>query len=198
MRNFKIFLFIIYLSIFNLVCAETMKEEAKSSLKAIISTSLGEIECSLFDKQAPKTVNNFVDLASGNKDFTDPLTKKTVKNRFYDGIIFHRVIPNFMIQGGDPTGTGRGGPGYSFEDEIVSDLKFDRPGRLAMANSGPNTNGSQFFITTVNTPWLNGKHTIFGQVVKGQEVVEKISKVPTKRQNRPLEDVVIINVKILR
>jgi peptidyl-prolyl cis-trans isomerase A (cyclophilin A) len=198
MRNFKIFLFIIYLSIFNLVCAETMKEEAKSSLKAIISTSLGEIECSLFDKQAPKTVNNFIDLASGNKAFTDPLTKKTVKNKFYDGIIFHRVIPNFMIQGGDPTGTGRGGPGYSFEDEIVSDLKFDRPGRLAMANSGPNTNGSQFFITTVNTPWLNGKHTIFGQVVKGQEVVEKMSKVPTNRQNRPLEDVVIINVKILR
>jgi peptidyl-prolyl cis-trans isomerase A (cyclophilin A) len=175
-----------------------MKEEAKSSLKAIISTSLGEIECSLFDKQAPKTVNNFIDLASGNKAFTDPLTKKTVKNKFYDGIIFHRVIPNFMIQGGDPTGTGRGGPGYSFEDEIVSDLKFDRPGRLAMANSGPNTNGSQFFITTVNTPWLNGKHTIFGQVVKGQEVVEKMSKVPTNRQNRPLEDVVIINVKILR
>ncbi|MDY6861529.1 MAG: peptidylprolyl isomerase [Thermodesulfobacteriota bacterium] len=193
-----IFIFLAFFSLFNLVCSGGNDESGKSSVKAIISTSLGEIECILFNRDAPITVNNFVGLALGNKTFTDPITKKKEKKRFYDGLIFHRVIPDFMIQGGDPTGTGTGGPGYFFEDEISPDLKFDRSGRLAMANSGPNTNGSQFFITTVKTPWLNGKHTIFGQVIKGQDIVEKISEVQINRQNRPLEDIVIISVRILK
>ena len=148
----------------------------KPGLYAIFHTSKGTITCSLFEKEAPKTVANFVGLADGTKEWTDPKTGKKVKKRFYDGLIFHRVIPNFMIQGGDPEGTGRGGPGYKFEDEFHPDLKFDKPGKLAMANSGPNTNGSQFFITHVPTPWLDNKHTIFGQVIEGQDIVDTIGK----------------------
>ena len=170
----------------------------KSGLYAIFHTSEGEITCMLYEGEAPKTIDNFVGLANGAKEWTDPKTGKKVKERFYDGLIFHRVIPDFMIQGGDPEGTGRGGPGYRFEDECHPDLKFDKPGRLAMANAGPNTNGSQFFITHVPTPWLDNKHTIFGQVVEGQDVVDKIGGVKKDRGDKPLDDVVIQKLEITK
>ena len=143
-------------------------------MNAVIETSLGTIRIELFPDKAPKTVANFAGLAEGTKEFTDIKTGKKIKKKFYDGLIFHRVIPEFMIQGGCPAGEGTGGPGYKFEDEIDPELKFDKSGRLAMANSGPGTNGSQFFITEVSTPWLNGNHTIFGQVTDGMDVVKKI------------------------
>ena len=167
-------------------------------LYAIFHTSMGTITCSLFEKEAPKTVANLIGLAEGTKEWTDPKTGKKVKKRFYDGLIFHRVIPNFMIQGGDPEGTGRGGPGYRFEDEFNPNLKFDKPGRLAMANAGPNTNGSQFFITHVPTPWLDNKHTIFGQVIEGQDVVDNMGKVKRARGDKPLEDIVLEKLEIKR
>ena len=154
-----------------------------ATYKAIIGTNLGSMTLELFAQDAPKTVNNFVFLA---------------QEGYYDGIIFHRVIPDFMIQGGDPTGTGTSGPGYKFEDEIVSSLVFDSPGILAMANSGPNTNGSQFFITVEATPWLNGNHTIFGKVTDGYDVVNAISVVATAAGNRPLENVVIEGIEITK
>lgn len=154
---------------------------------AVINTNMGTIEVELFESAAPKTVENFIGLS--NKGY-------------YNGVIFHRVIDNFMIQGGDPTGTGRGGEsiwGEPFEDEIVDTLKFDKPGLLAMANAGPNTNGSQFFITTVPTPWLNGHHTIFGKVIKGMDVVNSIGKVQTSKPfDKPVKDVVINSITIQR
>jgi peptidyl-prolyl cis-trans isomerase A (cyclophilin A) len=168
----------------------------KPGLYAVFETSLGTIVCELFDKQAPKTVENFVGLASGTKEFTDPKTGAKTKKKFYDGLIFHRVIAGFMIQGGDPLGSGRGGPGYAFDDEFSSELGFDQPGRLAMANSGPGTNGSQFFITDGPTTWLNNHHTIFGQVVEGMDVVTKIANVPKGGQDKPLTDVVIKKLTI--
>jgi len=168
-----------------------------TNLYAVFDTTLGEITCRLFPEQAPKTVENFVGLANGTKEFTDPKTRQQKKARFYDGLIFHRVIPKFMIQGGCPLGTGTGGPGYKFADEFSKDLRFDRPGKLAMANAGPGTNGSQFFITLAPTDWLNQKHTIFGEVVKGQDVVEKIAAVPRDRQDRPQTPVVMKAVNIL-
>src|SRR5271157_3290334 len=136
---------------------------APTESTAIIQTTAGNITCTLFPGKAPLTVANFIGLATGTKAWKDPKTGQMMHTPLYDGTIFHRVIPNFMIQGGDPIGTGSGDPGYSFKDEFTPDLTFDQPGRLAMANSGPNTNGSQFFITEVPTPHLNGKHTIFGQ-----------------------------------
>jgi peptidyl-prolyl cis-trans isomerase A (cyclophilin A) len=160
---------------------------------ATLETTLGNIKIELFPAKAPKTVDNFVGLAGGTKEFTDPKTGKATKRPFYDGLIFHRVIPNFMIQGGDPLGMGTGGPGYKFEDEF-SDLKFDKPGLLAMANAGPNTNGSQFFITTDPTPWLNNKHTIFGQVVEGMDVVQKIANAKKGPNDRPIPDITIKKV----
>jgi len=166
-------------------------------LYATFETSEGTIVCRLFDKEAPKTVANFVELAEGKREWTHPSTRKKSKDRLYDGTVFHRVIPDFMIQGGDPEGTGRGGPGYQFEDETKgSPHKFDMPGKLAMANAGPNTNGSQFFITVAATAWLTGKHTIFGEVVEGQEVVNKITAVPRGPQDRPKKDVVLKKVGI--
>ena len=168
-----------------------------TGLYATFETSEGTIVCRLFDKEAPKTVANFVELAEGKREWTHPSTRKKSKDRLYDGTIFHRVIPDFMIQGGDPQGTGTGGPGYQFEDETKgSPHKFDKPGKLAMANAGPNTNGSQFFITTVPTTWLTGKHTIFGEVVEGQDIAVKITGVPQNRQNRPNKDVVLKKVTI--
>jgi len=171
--------------------------ELKPGLYAVLDTTLGEITCRLFPDKAPKTVENFTGLVKGTKEFVDPKTRQRVKRPFYDGLIFHRVIPNFMIQGGCPLRSGTGGPGYKFEDEFSPDLKFDRPGRLAMANAGPNTNGSQFFITVAPTDWLNDHHTIFGEVVKGYEVVEKIAKVPRDRSDRPATPVMMSTVKIV-
>jgi peptidyl-prolyl cis-trans isomerase A (cyclophilin A) len=165
---------------------------------AVFDTSQGTIVCKLFTAEAPKTTANFIGLAEGTKPFVDPKTGQTVTRRFYDGLIFHRVIPSFMIQGGDPLGRGTGGPGYQFEDEIVPGLKFDRPGRLAMANAGPNTNGSQFFITENFTPWLDGCHTIFGQVVEGQNVVDRIAAAPRGAQDKPLTDITIKKLSIER
>ena len=164
---------------------------------ATFNTSEGNIVCRLFEKEAPKTVANFIDLAEGNREWTHPSTGKKSKDRLYDGTVFHRVIPNFMIQGGDPQGTGTGGPGYKFEDETKgSPHSFDKPGKLAMANSGPNTNGSQIFITVAATAWLTGNHTIFGEVVEGQDIAKKISEVPQNRQNQPTKDVVLNSVTI--
>jgi len=166
---------------------------------ALFNTSEGSIACRLFEKEAPKTVQNFTDLAEGKREWKHPSTGKKSSDRLYDGTIFHRVIPNFMIQGGDPQGTGMGGPGYQFEDETKgSPHKFDKKGKLAMANSGPNTNGSQFFITVAPTDWLTGKHTIFGEVVEGYDVVEKISKVSRDGQDRPKTPVVLESVTIER
>jgi len=166
---------------------------------AIFNTSEGNIVCRLFEKDAPKTLQNFTELAEGKREWVHPNTRKKSSDRLYDGTIFHRVIPNFMIQGGDPQGTGMGGPGYQFEDETRgSSHKFDKPGKLAMANAGPNTNGSQFFITVAATDWLTGKHTIFGEVIEGQDVVDKIANVPRGRQDRPNKDVKLQSVEIER
>jgi peptidyl-prolyl cis-trans isomerase A (cyclophilin A) len=145
-------------------------------LFAVFHTSMGDIAVKLFPQKAPRTVENFVGLAEGALEWTDPRSREKVKKPLYDGTVFHRVIPDFMIQGGDPLGTGTGGPGFRFADEIGPDNRFDRPNLLAMANSGPNTNGSQFFITEVPTPWLDKGHTIFGEVVSGAELVPRITR----------------------
>jgi peptidyl-prolyl cis-trans isomerase A (cyclophilin A) len=163
---------------------------------AIFNTSEGTFKVRLFDDKAPKTVANFVELAEGTKEWTDPKTRQKVTRPFYDGLIFHRVIDGFMLQGGCPIGTGTGDPGYRFADEFGPGLKHDRPGMLSMANAGPNTNGSQFFVTLVPTPWLDNKHAIFGEVVEGMDVVQKIGKTRTGVQDRPVKDIVINSVKI--
>jgi peptidyl-prolyl cis-trans isomerase A (cyclophilin A) len=166
---------------------------------ATFDTSEGTIVCRLFEQDAPLTVKNFIELAEGSREWTHPRTREKGKSRLYDGTVFHRVIPDFMIQGGDPEGTGMGGPGYKFQDETKgSPHKFDKSGKLAMANSGPNTNGSQFFITVAPTPWLTGNHTIFGEVVEGQEAANKITAVSRSKQDRPVKDVVLNSVKIER
>ncbi len=165
---------------------------------AIFETSLGSIVCRLFEKEAPKTVENFMGLAEGSKEFRDARGGQKVKRPFYNSLIFHRVIPDFMIQGGCPLGTGTGGPGYSFADEFHPSLRHDRPGKLSMANAGPNTNGSQFFITVAATPWLDNRHTIFGEVVEGQDVAVKISALPRDSSDRPRQPVVIQKVRIER
>lgn len=219
MRNSRgLFIVGICLAVTNIVCAEgektkvpekvektkmpekveraTMPEKGEKAkmpekIHAVFETSKGNITCVLYPKQAPKTVENFIGLAKGTKEWIDPRTGEKVKVPLYDGTIFHRVIPKFMIQGGDPLGMGTGGPGYRFEDEIVEDLTFDRPGKLAMANSGPGTNGSQFFITVVPTPHLTGRHTIFGQVIEGQDVVDSMTKVERDKRDKPLEPIVL-------
>ncbi|HWZ42044.1 MAG TPA: peptidylprolyl isomerase [Candidatus Saccharimonadales bacterium] len=166
---------------------------------ATLNTSLGNIVCRLFEKDAPITVKNFTDLAEGKKPWKDTVSGKGGSGPLYDGTIFHRVIPSFMIQGGDPSGTGMGGPGYKFQDETKdSPHKFDTPGKLAMANSGPGTNGSQFFITVAPTTWLTGNHTIFGEVIEGQDVVDKITAASRNRQDRPEKDIVLQSVAIER
>jgi cyclophilin family peptidyl-prolyl cis-trans isomerase len=166
-------------------------------LYATITTSLGSIVVKLFEKESPITVKNFVDLATGKKAWTDPKTGQEVKRPLYNGLIFHRVIPGFMIQGGDPKGTGTGGT-EEIPDEFHPSLSFDRPGRLAMANRGPDTGSSQFFITEMPQPHLTGRHTIFGQVVRGQSVVEKIARVPRDEMDRPNTPVRISRVSIRR
>jgi len=166
---------------------------------AIFNTTEGKITVRLFEAEAPITVKNFIELAEGAKEWVHPATREKSSKKLYDGTIFHRVIPDFMIQGGDPTGTGMGGPGYRFQDETKgSPFRFDKTGKLAMANSGPNTNGCQFFITVAATPWLTGNHTIFGEVVEGQEIADKISLVATGPQDRPRKDVVLESVVIER
>ena len=165
-------------------------------LFAEFETSKGNITVELYPKQAPKTVRNFIELAQGKKEWTDPRTGEKSNEPLYSGTVFHRVIPDFMIQGGDPLGLGYGGPGYKFEDECVAELKFDKVGRLAMANSGPGTNGSQFFITLVPTPWLSGKHTIFGQVIKGQEIVKAIAVVERDARDKPVDPIILKKVVI--
>lgn len=169
-------------------------------LFATLKTNHGDIVIELFPNHAPKTVANFVELAEGTREWTDPRDRQKKSAPLYDGTVFHRVISDFMIQGGDPLGTGTGGPGYKFADEFHPDLAFDRPFLLAMANAGPGTNGSQFFITVVPTAWLTRKHTIFGEVADeaSQKVVTEIVSLPTARGDRPLEDVVIESVEIKR
>ena len=174
-------------------------QEKKGLVYATLKTSMGDIVIQLFDDKAPKTVANFVGLANGTKEWTDPKTREKTKRPLYNGTIFHRVIPGFMIQGGDPLGNGTGGPGYQFEDEFHPDLKHSKPGILSMANAGPNTNGSQFFITLAATPWLDGKHSVFGEVIKGQTVVDAIGNVPRHlSNNRPMKDVMLQEVTISR
>lgn len=168
------------------------------STRAVFHTSKGSFEAELMPQHAPKTVDNFVGLASGKREWKDPRDGHRKSDPLYEGTVFHRVIPGFMIQGGDPEGTGRGGPGYQFEDETPSGgPRFDGPGKLAMANAGPGTNGSQFFITVAPTPHLNGKHTLFGEITDGMEVVEAIAAVPTRRGDRPASDVVLERVEIV-
>ena len=159
-----------------------------NQIYAAFDTTEGKFKIKLFADRAPKTVENFVALAEGTK------TGKP----FYDGTIFHRVIPDFMIQGGDPEGTGRGGPGYRFADEFHPELKHTKAGILSMANAGPNTNGSQFFITVAATPWLDNKHSVFGEVTEGYDIVKKISTVPRNSQDRPVKEVKVNSVKIER
>ncbi len=168
-------------------------------LYAHFTTSEGDFTARLYDEQAPKTVANFTGLAEGSKEWTDPRTGLKTHARYYDGTIFHRVIEAFMIQGGDPLGQGTGGPGYTFGDEFAPGLRHDRAGLLSMANRGPNTNGGQFFITLVPTPWLDNKHTIFGEVVEGLDVVQKIGRTPTSKPgDRPSTPITVRSVTIER
>lgn len=182
---------------------DTKSDKNKSAAKdkamiAVFETSMGNFKVKLFNDKSPKTVENFVGLAEGTKEWADPKTGQKVKKPFYDGLKFHRVIDNFMIQGGCPLGTGTGGPGYRFEDEFGAGLAHSKPGMLSMANAGPNTNGSQFFITLAPTPWLDNRHAIFGEVTEGMDVVNKIGKTKTGPMDRPVEDIVIKHVKIER
>ncbi len=176
--------------------AWTARALAGKELFATLKTTQGEVVVKLYSKDAPKTVANFVGLATGEKEWTHPSTRTQVKGSLYKGTIFHRVIDGFMIQGGDPMGTGTGDPGYRFEDEFQSGKKFDKVGLLAMANGGPNTNGSQFFITVSTPHYLDNRHTIFGEVVKGYDVVEKISRVERDGADRPRVDVVLSEVTL--
>ena len=165
---------------------------------AVFHTTEGSFRVRLMPEHAPATVENFVGLATGTKGWTDPSSGEAKSEALYPGTIFHRVIPDFMVQGGDPLGTGTGGPGYRFEDEVpAGGPVFDRPGLLAMANAGPNTNGSQFFVTVAATPWLDGRHTIFGEVTEGYDVVERISTLETGPQDRPVRDVVLERIEVI-
>jgi len=166
-----------------------------AQVTATFDTSAGSFTCKLFADECPMTVGNFAGLASGEATWKDAQSSE-VKKPLYDGTIFHRVIPDFMVQGGDPLGNGTGGPGYRFSDEIVSELKHDKPGILSMANSGPDTNGSQFFITEVPTPWLDGKHTVFGKVIEGFDVVQKIAHSPTGQGDRPHPAIALKKVSV--
>lgn len=168
------------------------------TMYAIFDTNKGKIKLKLFHDKTPKTIENFVGLAEGTKEFKDAKTGKKAKHKFYDGLVFHRVIDGFMIQGGCPLGTGTGGPGYQFADEFHPSLKHDKPGILSMANAGPNTNGSQFFITVAPTPHLNNHHTVFGEVVEGMDIVYAIAKSKTGPMDRPAEPIILTTVTIER
>jgi peptidyl-prolyl cis-trans isomerase A (cyclophilin A) len=168
-------------------------------LQAHFTTSEGNFTVRLFDEEVPNTVANFVGLAEGTKEFTDPNTGQKARRPYFDGLVFHRVIAGFMIQGGDPLGTGTGGPGYKFADEFHPKLRHTKAGILSMANAGPNTNGSQFFITLAATPWLDNKHSVFGEVVEGMDVVTKIGSTATSKPgDRPLKPITLQSVKIAR
>jgi peptidyl-prolyl cis-trans isomerase A (cyclophilin A) len=170
----------------------------QSGIYALVETTEGSFTIRLFEKEVPQTVANFVGLAEGTKEWKDPNSGERRKAPFYDGVIFHRVINGFMIQGGDPLGQGTGGPGYKFGDEFHPSLRHDRAGILSMANSGPNTNGSQFFITLGPTPHLDNRHSVFGEVIEGLDVVKRIGAVPTGRNDRPVKPVVMNAVRIER
>jgi peptidyl-prolyl cis-trans isomerase A (cyclophilin A) len=172
--------------------------DKKGPVYATFKTSMGDFVVQLFEDKAPNTVANFAGLASGTKVWSDPKSGEKVKRPLYNGTIFHRVIPGFMIQGGDPLGNGTGGPGFRFADEFHADLRHSKPGILSMANAGPNTNGSQFFITQKATPWLDGRHSVFGEVVRGQSIIDAIINVPRDARDRPVKDVVINEVVISR
>ena len=178
--------------------AERGRDDVAQETYAKLNTNMGTIEVKLFPNHAPKTVENFVGLAEGTKEWKHPQTGEKGARKLYDGTIFHRVISGFMIQGGDPLGRGTGGPGYQFGDEIHPELAFTKPYLLAMANAGPGTNGSQFFITVAPTTWLTGKHTIFGEVTSGTEVVDAIAEADTGPMDKPVKDVVIESVVIER
>jgi peptidyl-prolyl cis-trans isomerase A (cyclophilin A) len=178
--------------------ASADSQEKKGPLYATLKTSMGDIVIQLHEDKAPKTVDNFVGLASGTKEWVDTKTNEKVKRPLYNGTIFHRVIPGFMIQGGDPLGNGMGGPGYRFADEFHPDLRHTKGGVLSMANAGPNTNGSQFFITLAPTLHLDGRHSVFGEVVKGQEVVVAIGNTPRDPRDRPVKEVAIKEIVISR
>ena len=168
-------------------------------MHALFTASEGNFKIRMFDQEVPSTVANFAGLTEGTKEYTDPKTGQKTKRPFYDGLAFHRVIDGFMLQGGCPLGTGTGGPGYKFPDEFNPKLRHSKPGMLSMANSGPNTNGSQFFVTLAATPWLDNKHSVFGEVVEGMDVVKKIGSVPTAKPcDKPIKPVVIQIVKIER
>ena len=165
---------------------------------ATFSTSEGHFKVRLFEADVPNTVANFIGLAEGTKEFTDPKTGQKTKRPFFNGLNFHRVIAGFMLQGGCPLGTGTGGPGYKFADEFSPKLSHAKPGLLSMANAGPNTNGSQFFVTLAATPWLDNKHSIFGEVVEGMDIVQKIGSTATGAGDRPVKPITILSVKIDR
>lgn len=167
-------------------------------LYAIFETSAGEMICKLEDEKTPETVKNFVGLATGQKEYTDPKSGKKSTEPFYNGTIFHRIIKDFMIQAGDRLGMGTGGPGYKFKDEFHPSLKHTTPGILSMANAGPNTNGSQFFITLVPTPWLDNRHSVFGKIVKGENVLKTLGEVDTDGNDRPLKECTLKSVRIVR
>jgi len=175
-------------------------DQTPAARRAVLHTNLGDITVDLFPDHAPKTVANFAELAEGAREWTDPRTREKTSAKLYDGTVFHRVIEGFMIQGGDPLGQGIGGPGYQFADEFHPDLAFNRPYLLAMANAGPGTNGSQFFITVTNTSHLNNKHTIFGEVADdaSRKVVDAIATAPTSRGDRPVDEIVINSVEVQR
>jgi peptidyl-prolyl cis-trans isomerase A (cyclophilin A) len=190
-------LFLTLLTTLSLTTTASAVSPQPKANSAVIKTTAGDIHVKLYADKAPKTVENFVGLATGKKAWTDPKTHKEVKGKaLYNGTIFHRVIPDFMIQGGDPLGNGTGGPGYQFEDETSASDSFEKPYLLAMANSGPNSNGSQFFITVKPTTWLNGKHTIFGEVTKGQKVVDKIVNAPRVDDSTPKTPVKIKKITV--
>jgi peptidyl-prolyl cis-trans isomerase A (cyclophilin A) len=179
---------------------EGVTESTSAARRAVLHTNHGDITVDLYPDHAPKTVANFADLAEGRREWTHPQTREKTTDRLYDGTVFHRIIPGFMIQGGDPLGQGIGGPGYQFGDEIHPDLAFTKPYLLAMANAGPGTNGSQFFITVAPTTWLTGKHTIFGEVADqpSRDVVDRLASVPTSRGDKPVDDVVLQSVEVQR
>lgn len=183
---------------------ETTNKQGAKKMYALFHTNKGNFKALLHNTMAPRTVENFVGLAEGTKEFTDPKTGKKVKRPYYDGLTFHRVIEDFMIQGGDPVGNGTGGPGYKFDDEFHPELMHDKKGVLSMANAGPNTNGSQFFITVAVTPHLDAQrsmkrgYSIFGQIIEGYDIVDSISKVKTDSYDKPLEPVIIKKVEIIR